>query len=125
MRGHVQALVVTEANSRTIPLPLAAREALIDRVALGYISDQDAALAMRQASDTDSDNFFVLLEGRTAVRIIAPRVNDGFASQVLPLTGKWASHNSEREIHLWIDSCFLKFTNRDDQTAFDGRHECR
>jgi hypothetical protein len=120
LRGNVPAQVVTQANTGSIPIELMRREREFDRFVLGHISEDElVAFIDEQSSTTD----FVLLEDGAAVRIIAPRVDDGFATQVLPLTG----HMSEAEggVHLWVSSCFLRFGSAVDQELLNRGTVCR
>jgi hypothetical protein len=68
---------------------------------------------------------FVMLEDGAAVRIIAPHVDDGFATQVSPLTGHWSGAKFEGEVHLWVNSCFLRFTSVADQELLNRGKDCR
>jgi hypothetical protein len=77
---------------------------------------------MNKQSSTTS---FVMLEDGAAVRIIAPRVNDGFATQVLPLTGHMSETNLGGEVHVWVNSCFLRFTSAADQELLNRGKVCR
>jgi hypothetical protein len=122
LRGNIPAELVTPENTGSIPIELAHRELQLDRFVQGYISDADLAAFIEKQPSTGG---FVLLQEGTAVRIIAPRVGDGFATQVLPLTGRKSEAQWGGEIHLWVSSCFLKFTSAADQELFDRGKTCR
>lgn len=128
MRGNVQTEWVTKENVDIIPLPLAKLEQQMDSFAQGYTSEKQAIESIRQISDRTwmgGPTVFAMLKEGTEVRIIAPNVNGGFASQVLPVTGKWgAQTNGGRQVHLWINSCFLRLGDDDNQQSLLGRR-CR
>jgi hypothetical protein len=113
-----------EACLPSIPFELALREQQFDRLVQGYISETDLiAYIDKQLSKGTG---FVLLEDGAAVRIIAPRVDDGFATQVLPLTGHMSVTKLGGEIHLWVASCFLRFGSVADQELLNrGKAACR
>jgi hypothetical protein len=113
LSGNVPAQVVTPANTTWIPLELALRGREFDRFVQGYISEADLIAFMDKQGREGTG--FVLLEDGAAVRIIAPRVGDGFATQVLPLTGHMSATKLGNEVHVWVDSCFLRFGSAADQ----------
>jgi hypothetical protein len=122
LRGNVPAQVVTPGNTTSIPFELAFRGREFDRFVQGYISEADLVAFMEKQSSTTG---FVLLEDGAAVRIIAPRVNDGFATQVLPLTGDKSEAKLGGEIHLWVSSCFLRLASAVDQELLNRGKVCR
>jgi hypothetical protein len=122
LMGNVPAQVVTPANTTSIPIELALREREFDRFVQGYVSEADLVAFMDKQSSSTS---FVMLEDGAAVRIISPRVNDGFATQVLPLTGHVSEAKFGGEIHLWVSSCFLRFTSAADQELLNRGKVCR
>jgi hypothetical protein len=123
LRGNVPAQVVTPGNTTSIPVELAFREQQFDRFVQGYISEAVMIAFMdKQGSEGVG---FVLLENGAAVRIIAPRVNDGFATQVLPLTGHMSEAKCGGEIHVWVSSCFLRFGSAADQELLNRGKVCR
>jgi hypothetical protein len=122
LRGNVPAQVVTPENTTSIPLELALREREFDRFAQGHISEADVVAFMDKQSSATS---FVMLEDGAAVRIIAPRVNDGFATQVLPLTGHMSEAKLGGEVHVWVSSCFLRFGSAADQELLNRGKVCR
>jgi hypothetical protein len=75
--------------------------------------------------EKQSSAAFVMLKDGIAVRIIAPRVDDGFATQVLPLTGDKSEAELGSEVHLWVNSCFLRFDSSGDQELSNRRKSCR
>jgi len=122
LKGNVPAQVVTPENTTSIPLELALREREFDRFAQGHISEADVVAFMdKQSSATN----FVMLEDGAAVRIIAPRVNNGFATQVLPLTGRMSEAKLGGELHVWVSTCFLRFTSAADQELLNRGKVCR
>jgi hypothetical protein len=126
MRGNAQVMIVTKKNTAEIPLPLAFREMQLDRVIQGSITEQEFLAFMHKQDDEQSllgPIMIGLLEDGTKVRIIAPSVNNGFASQVLPLTGHWAEPNGDGDVvHLWVNDCFLRLADSSDQAALWNRH---
>jgi hypothetical protein len=124
-RGNIQAQIVTAGNTTSIPFELAFREGEFDRFAQGSISEADLIAFMDKQDKQSSAPNFVMLEDGAAVRIIAPRVNDGLATQVLPLTGRMSEAKLGGEVHLWVDSCFLKFENATDQELLNRGKVCR
>ena len=122
LRGNVPAQVVTPENTRSIPSELAFREREFDRFVQGHISETDLASFINSQSSTTS---FVLLEDGAAVRIIAPGVNDGFATQVLPLTGHMSEAKFGGKVHVWVSSCFLRFASAPDQELLNRGKVCR
>jgi hypothetical protein len=119
LRGNVPAQVVTPGNTISIPVELALREREYDRFVQGYISEADVVAFINKQSN------FVMLKDGAAVRIIAPRVDDGFATQVLPLTGEFSEAKLGGEIHVWVSSCFLRFTSAPDQELLNRGKVCR
>lgn len=121
MRGNVQAMVVTKENTITIPFPLSRIEAELDNVISGEGSDQDGVATMKELADQPfygGPVNFVLVEDGTKVRIVAPDINNGGWTQVLPLTGHLAGANGDGNVvHLWINDCFLRFADRSEQAA--------
>lgn len=122
LMGNVPAQVVTPENTTSIPLELALRGREFDRFVQGYISETDLVAFMDKQSSATG---FVMLEDGAAVRIIAPRVNDGFATQVLPLTGHMSEAKFGGEVHVWVSSCFLRFTSAADQELLNRGKVCR
>lgn len=120
LKGSVPAEVVTPENAASIPIELAQREMQFDRFVQGYISEADMVAFMHKQAAS-----FVMLKDGTAVRIIAPQVDDGFATQVLPLTGDISKAELGGEMHLWVNSCFLRFARAANQRLFHQGKTCR
>jgi hypothetical protein len=122
LRGNVPAQVVTPENTTSIPVELALRELNFDRFVQGHISEADLVAFINKQSSTTS---FVMLEDGAAVRIIAPAVSDGFATQVLPLTGHISEAKFGGKVHVWVSSCFLRFASAADQELLNRGKVCR
>src|ERR1700739_1421437 len=124
LRSKLPAQVVTRGNTAWIPIDLALRGREFDKFLQGYISETELIAYMDKQSSEETG--FVLLEDGAAVRVIAPRVEDGFATQVLPLTGHMSVTKLGGEIHVWVDSCFLRFGSAADQELLSrGKAACR
>jgi hypothetical protein len=113
--------IVTTANTTSIPFELALREREFDRFFLGYISEAELVAFIEKQSSA----LIVMLKHGDAVRIIAPGVNDGFATQVLPLTGEFSESKPGGGVHVWVSLCFLTFTSAADQELLRRGKQCR
>ena len=122
LRGNAPAHLVT-GNTGFAPVELALREHEFDRFMQGDISEADLVAFMDKQFSTGTS--FLMLEEGAAVRIIAPRVDDGFATQVSPLTGHLSEAKLGGEIHVLVSSCFLRFTSAADQELFNRGKTCR
>ena len=122
LRGNAPAQLVT-GNTGFAPVELALREHEFDRFMQGDISEADLVAFMDKQFSTGTS--FLMLEEGAAVRIIAPRVDDGFATQVSPLTGHLSEAKLGGEIHVLVSSCFLRFTSAADQELFNRGKTCR
>ena len=122
LRGNAPAQLVT-GNRGFAPVELALREHEFDRFMQGDISEADLVAFMDKQFSTGTS--FLMLEEGAAVRIIAPRVDDGFATQVSPLTGHLSEAKLGGEIHVLVSSCFLRFTSAADQELFNRGKTCR
>jgi hypothetical protein len=120
LMGKIPAQIVTPENTTSIPVELALREAQFDRFVQGDISEADLTAFIEKQSSA-----FMMLKDGIAVRIIAPRINDGFATQVLPLTGSKSEAELGSQIHLWVNSCYLRFDSSRDQELFNRGKSCR
>jgi len=122
LRGNAPAQLVT-GNTGFAPVELALREHEFDRFMQGDISEADLVAFMDKQFSTGTS--FLMLEEGAAVRIIAPRVDDGFATLVSPLTGHLSEAKLGGEIHVLVSSCFLRFTSAADQELFNRGKTCR
>jgi hypothetical protein len=122
LMGNAPAQIVTPENTMSVPVELALRDQQFDRFVQGYISEDNLTAFIEKQSSTTA---FAMLKDGTAVRLIAPRVDDGFATQVLPLTGEWSKDKLGSEVHLWVNSCFLRFESSGDQELFNRGKSCR
>ena len=119
----VPAQVVTRGNTASRFRSTLLLGGVSDKFLQGYISETELIAYMDKQSSEETG--FVLPEDGAAVALSSLRGEEGFATQVLPLTGHMSVTKLGGEIHVWVDSCFLRFGSAADQELLSrGKAAC-